>query len=69
MKRLLACLLVIAAALPASAQAVYETQATAAYVVDLGTNTVLLEKNPDQPLPPASMPASRSNMSARSSRA
>ena len=55
MKRLLACLLVIAAALPASAQAVYETQATAAYVVDLGTNTVLLEKNPDQPLPPASM--------------
>lgn len=55
MKRLLAFLLVIAGALPASAQAVYETQATAAYVVDLGTHTVLLEKNADQPLPPASM--------------
>lgn len=55
MQRLLALILVIAGALPAAAQAVYETQAGAAYVVDLGTGTVLLEKNADQPLPPASM--------------
>lgn len=40
------------AALPARA---FETQAGAAYVVDLTTNTVLLEKNAEAPLPPASM--------------
>ena len=38
--------------LPAAA---FETAAKAAYVVDLGTGTVLLSKNADQPLPPASM--------------
>ena len=32
-----------------------ETRAKAAYVVDLKTNTVLLAKNADTPLPPASM--------------
>ncbi|PVA09169.1 D-alanyl-D-alanine carboxypeptidase [Pelagivirga sediminicola] len=40
------------AALPAAA---FDTAAKAAYVVDLGTGTVLLNKNADQPLPPASM--------------
>lgn len=33
----------------------FETQARAAYVVDLTTGTVLLEKDPDTALPPASM--------------
>ncbi len=39
-------------ALPAQA---FETKARAALVYDLTTNTVLLEKNADTPLPPASM--------------
>ncbi|MDU8927350.1 D-alanyl-D-alanine carboxypeptidase family protein [Alisedimentitalea sp. MJ-SS2] len=39
-------------ALPASA---FETRARAAYVVDQTTGTVLLTKNADKPLPPASM--------------
>lgn len=38
-----------------SASAAFETQARAAYIVDLTTNTVLLEKNANEPLPPASM--------------
>jgi D-alanyl-D-alanine carboxypeptidase (penicillin-binding protein 5/6) len=33
----------------------FVTRATSAYVVDLGTGTVLLSKNADEPLPPASM--------------
>lgn len=33
----------------------FETRATAAYVLDVNTGTVLLEKNADVPLPPASM--------------
>nr|WP_240512114.1 D-alanyl-D-alanine carboxypeptidase family protein [Pseudoruegeria sp. SK021] len=37
------------------AQVGFETQAGAAYVVDVGTDTVLFEKNPDASLPPASM--------------
>lgn len=37
------------------AQAAFETRAEAAYVVDVTTGTVLLEKNADMPLPPASM--------------
>lgn len=41
-----------ALSLPASA---FETSARAAYVVDATTGTVLLEKNADMPLPPASM--------------
>ena len=45
-------LLVAIAALPARA---FETKARAALVYDLTTNTVLLEKNADTPLPPASM--------------
>jgi serine-type D-Ala-D-Ala carboxypeptidase (penicillin-binding protein 5/6) len=42
----------LATALPARA---FETTATAAVVYDITTNTVLLEKNADLPLPPASM--------------
>lgn len=45
------CLAVTAGA----ARADFETQASSAYVLDLTTNTVLLEKNADIPLPPASM--------------
>lgn len=41
-----------ALSLPASA---FETSARAAFVVDMTTGTVLLEKNADMPLPPASM--------------
>ncbi len=33
----------------------FETKATAAYVIDQSTNTVLLSKDADTPLPPASM--------------
>nr|WP_286193969.1 D-alanyl-D-alanine carboxypeptidase family protein [Tropicibacter sp. R16_0] len=40
------------AALPAHA---FDTQATAAYVLDQSTGTVLLAKNAEEPLPPASM--------------
>ncbi len=52
MTRLFAAALAVAMALPAHA---FDTRARAAYVVDLGTGTVLLNKNADQPLPPASM--------------
>ena len=47
-------LLLAACAMPAALPA-YETAARAAYVLDLTTDTVLLEKNADIPLPPASM--------------
>jgi D-alanyl-D-alanine carboxypeptidase (penicillin-binding protein 5/6) len=40
------------ATLPARA---FETAATAAWVYDMSTRTVLMDKNADQPLPPASM--------------
>ena len=39
----------------AMAHAAFETAARAAFVVDLGTGTVLFEKEPEVPLPPASM--------------
>lgn len=46
----------LALALPLGpARAEFETRASSAYIIDLGTNTVLLEKNADEPLPPASM--------------
>lgn len=45
-------IIALVAALPARA---FETQASAAYVVDLNTGTTLLSKNADTPLPPASM--------------
>ncbi|MCZ8151407.1 MAG: D-alanyl-D-alanine carboxypeptidase [Rhodobacteraceae bacterium] len=44
--------LILLAALPARA---FETRATAAWVYDVSTQTVLLDKNADTPLPPASM--------------
>jgi len=47
--------LATAAAVPQAARASYETQARAAYIYDLTTDTVLFEKNADAPLPPASM--------------
>ena len=47
-------LAVPAAVRPASAQA-FETRAKAAYVLDLTTGTLLMEKNADEALPPASM--------------
>ncbi|MEL6452101.1 MAG: D-alanyl-D-alanine carboxypeptidase family protein [Pseudomonadota bacterium] len=47
-----AALLIQATAIPVSA---FETRASAAYVIDHTTGTVLLNKNADTPLPPASM--------------
>ena len=44
--------LALVAALPARA---FETRATAAWVYDMTNSAVLLAKNSDQPLPPASM--------------
>ncbi|CUH78528.1 D-alanyl-D-alanine carboxypeptidase DacC precursor [Tritonibacter multivorans] len=38
-----------------SAVLAFDTRARAAYVIDQGTNTVLLSKNAETPLPPASM--------------
>ncbi len=52
LKAALTALAMACLALPAAA---FDTAAKAAYVVDLGTGTVLLAKNADQPLPPASM--------------
>ncbi|MEX0281697.1 MAG: D-alanyl-D-alanine carboxypeptidase family protein [Arenibacterium sp.] len=49
---LTAAALAAALSLPASA---FETRAGSAFVLDYNTNTVLLEKNADVPLPPASM--------------
>ena len=40
---------------PEPARAAYETQATAAILYDINTDTILFEKNADTPLPPASM--------------
>ncbi len=48
-------LLVIAALIPSAAFAAFETRAAAAYIYDITTDTVLFEKNADEPLPPASM--------------
>ncbi|MCI2394584.1 D-alanyl-D-alanine carboxypeptidase family protein [Aliiroseovarius sediminis] len=44
--------ILIAASLPARA---FETRASSAYVLDINTGTVLMEKNAEIPLPPASM--------------
>ena len=49
------CAVFIACVVTASAAAAFETRATAAFVLDQTTGTVLLEKNADEPLPPASM--------------
>ncbi len=46
--------LLTASAVPVDAQT-FDTRAAAAYVFDMSTGTVLMAKNPDEPLPPASM--------------
>ncbi|WP_322864915.1 D-alanyl-D-alanine carboxypeptidase family protein [Aquicoccus sp. G2-2] len=51
-RTLLGAIMALSLALPATA---YETKARAAYVFDQTTGTVLLAKNADTPLPPASM--------------
>jgi D-alanyl-D-alanine carboxypeptidase (penicillin-binding protein 5/6) len=51
-RTLLGAVLALSLALPAAA---YETKANAAYVFDQTSGTVLLAKNADTPLPPASM--------------
>ena len=51
-RTLAAAALLISTSLPLAA---FETRATAAYVIDHTTGTVLLNKNADEPLPPASM--------------
>ncbi|WP_272008610.1 D-alanyl-D-alanine carboxypeptidase family protein [Roseovarius sp. ZX-A-9] len=48
----IAVLTMLVLALPAAA---FDTRARAAFVTDLKTGTVLLSKNADQPMPPASM--------------
>lgn len=52
--RICVALLVWVVSGPLSAQA-FETRAKAAWVFDVGSRTVLMEKNSEQPLPPASM--------------
>lgn len=49
-------MMISATAAPTSAQAqAFDTRATAAFVIDQSTGVVLLDKNADEPLPPASM--------------
>lgn len=45
----------VALAMTALSAAAFDTNARAAWVYDVATGTVLLEKNADQPIPPASM--------------
>lgn len=52
LRSVLMLLALVLAALPARA---FETSATAAWVYDMSTQTVLMDKNADTPLPPASM--------------
>ena len=52
LRHVLICLSLVLAALPARA---FETAASAAWVYDMTTGTVLMDKNADQPVPPASM--------------
>ncbi|WP_411572447.1 D-alanyl-D-alanine carboxypeptidase family protein [Tropicimonas sp. TH_r6] len=56
MMRKIYALLILAACLVATtAQAAFETRATAAWILDQTTGTVLLSKDAQKPLPPASM--------------
>ncbi|WP_210879374.1 D-alanyl-D-alanine carboxypeptidase family protein [Roseovarius autotrophicus] len=48
-------ILMLAALVLATPAAAFETSAKGAYVMDVTTGTVLLNKNADEPLPPASM--------------
>lgn len=51
----LRAVLTLTLALAATASHAFETRATAAWVYDVTTGTVLMDKNADTPLPPASM--------------
>jgi D-alanyl-D-alanine carboxypeptidase (penicillin-binding protein 5/6) len=53
MRALLSAVAIAALAIPARAE--FETRATAAYLYDMTTDTLLFEKNADEPMPPASM--------------
>jgi serine-type D-Ala-D-Ala carboxypeptidase (penicillin-binding protein 5/6) len=55
LNRLRSVLILAALALAALPARAFETSATAAWVYDMTTGTVLMDKNADQPLPPASM--------------
>jgi D-alanyl-D-alanine carboxypeptidase (penicillin-binding protein 5/6) len=55
MTRILSLALAALACLLPAAAAAFETNARAAIVIDMNTGSVLLEKNADEPLPPASM--------------
>ncbi|MFN7222741.1 MAG: D-alanyl-D-alanine carboxypeptidase family protein [Paracoccaceae bacterium] len=55
MPALLRPVLTLILLLAASVVQAFETRATAAWVYDVSTQTVLMDKNADQPLPPASM--------------
>jgi D-alanyl-D-alanine carboxypeptidase (penicillin-binding protein 5/6) len=55
LSRLCPVLLLVALALAALPARAFETAASAAWVYDMTTGTVLMDKNADQPLPPASM--------------
>jgi D-alanyl-D-alanine carboxypeptidase (penicillin-binding protein 5/6) len=55
LNRLRLVLILVAVALAALPARAFETAATAAWVYDMTTGTVLMDKNADQPLPPASM--------------
>ncbi|MFN3846907.1 MAG: D-alanyl-D-alanine carboxypeptidase family protein [Paracoccaceae bacterium] len=55
MPALLRPVLTLILLLAASVVQAFETRATAAWVYDVTTQTVLMDKNADQPLPPASM--------------
>ena len=55
MRRVLSLAAWFLAALAALPAAAFETRATAAYLYDVTTDTVLLSKNADTPLPPSSM--------------
>src|SRR5512132_2374470 len=52
---LAAALALVLAAAPLHPAAAIETMAREAILVDVNSGAVLLEKNPDQPMPPASM--------------
>jgi serine-type D-Ala-D-Ala carboxypeptidase (penicillin-binding protein 5/6) len=55
LRRLRPVLLLLAVALAALPARAFETAASAAWVYDMTTGTVLMDKNADQPVPPASM--------------
>ena len=55
LNRLFPALVLFALALATLPARAFETAASAAWVYDMTTGTVLMDKNADQPVPPASM--------------